>query len=257
MHTVGTGEEMADLAERYWRAYLERHPVSATAFGVRDYDDRLDDLRPAAGRDHRVRLVAAEEGEALRRRGLDSAEPTEEERLTARELVNQIDSDIAEIDADLDPWTVDPLEGPQVQIFNIEAFQTVETPADGAALVARWRAIGEYLDQHAANLRLGLAEGRVAVRSPVERVLDALNGLLAESDDAWALLNPARADHPDWSASDLDEFRAELRAAVHDVARPALAASATWRSRRCCRSAGPTSSRASCTFPAEPRRTAR
>src|SRR5687768_14691883 len=44
------------LAEDYWNAWIERHPVHATALGDRRHDDRLDDDSPAARAAWRRRL---------------------------------------------------------------------------------------------------------------------------------------------------------------------------------------------------------
>jgi uncharacterized protein (DUF885 family) len=79
------------------------------------------------------------------------------------------------------------------------------------------------LDQHAANLFRGTAADRLPVRAPVERVIDALDGVLASPDDQWALLIPAREAHPDWPSTDLTAFRDDLRIAVATDVRPALA----------------------------------
>jgi uncharacterized protein (DUF885 family) len=107
--------------------------------------------------------------------------------------------------------------------FNIEALQPVRTMAEGRAMVERWRRIPGWLDQHVANLRRGRATGRVAVRSPVGRVVATLDELLAGPIEDWALLNPAREPHPDWPAADLERFRADIRAAVWEGIRPAIA----------------------------------
>jgi uncharacterized protein (DUF885 family) len=247
---------VADLADRYWQAFVEAHPVAATSFGDRRNDDRMDDLSHAATVRFRARLAAlldetrplaealaadartaealapdagarpaeAHDAEALAPDGArrsDGARPSDD-AVTASALASQLGHDIADIDADILPWTVDPLEGPQVSIFNIESFQRIDTPAEGRAMVARWHAMGPFVDQHAANLREALAGGRVAVRTPVAHVIEALDTLLAQSDETWPLLAPAREAHPSWSPADLGIFRADLAAAVADDVRPAL-----------------------------------
>ena len=130
--------DIPTVAARYWDEFTEAHPVAATAFGDRRHDDRLDNLTEAARARH---------GRALRRLLLEAraavpAAADDAERVTASALINQIELDLAALEADLDPWTVDPIEGPQIAILNIESFQRVATPADGGAMVARWRAMG-------------------------------------------------------------------------------------------------------------------
>ena len=218
------GRRVADLADAYWQAYVDAHPVAATSFGDHRHDDRMDDLGRSA-RDHERAALATllQEARPVARMLAGSAAASPEDVVTASALVNQLEEDIAEIDADIARWTVDPLEGPPIAIFSIESFQGVTTPAEGAAMVARWNAIGPFLDQHGASLREALAGGRVAARTPVAHVIEAVDGVLAQPDEAWPLLNPAGAEHPDWSPNDLATFRDGLRRAVAGEVRPALA----------------------------------
>ena len=219
------GRRVAALADAYWQVFVDAHPVTATAFGDRRHDDRMDDLSDAARAHERAALVSLREqarpvADALA--GSAPASGDASDAVTASALVNQLEQDIAEIDADMTPWTVDPLEGPPIAIFNIESFQGVTTPAEGAAMVARWNAMGHFLDQHAESLRDALARGRVAARTPIAHVIEAVDGVLAQPDEPWPLLNPARAEHPGWSPNDLARFREGLRRAVAGEVRPAL-----------------------------------
>ena len=231
---AGARSRVAELADAYWDRYAAAHPVAATSFGDHRHDDQLDDLSPKAQAALRAALAELlDEARSLAQaRPLaqvdlavgrpDSRDALPDDTITASALVNQLEQDIAEIDADVLPWSVDPLEGPQVAIFNIESFQRVDTPHDGHAMAARWHAMARLLDQHAANLRESLGGGRVAARAPVAAVIETLGELLGQPDDAWALLRPAHAEHPSWRAPDLASFRADLRDAVGGEIRPAL-----------------------------------
>jgi uncharacterized protein (DUF885 family) len=109
-------------------------------------------------------------------------------------------------------------------LLTVADYQRCVTPADGALLLARWRAMGPYVDTHAANLRRSLADGRVAARAAVERTIDILQTLLAEPDRDWPLLQPAGAvDRLEgWTEADRSRFRASLEDAVGTRVRPAL-----------------------------------
>jgi uncharacterized protein (DUF885 family) len=210
--------ELASLAAQYWEAVLDFSPISGTALGERERDDRVDDRSPAAIAGHRARLRGLQD----RLGPIDDRELEGEDRITRSALDNQIESDLAELDAGLEQWAVDPLAGPPVVALNIEAFQPVETVEQGRALVARWRGLGRWLDTHGENLRRSLEEGRVAVRAPVEKTIDGLRQTLARSDEELPLLNPARTDHPDWAPAAVVEYRDHLRDAVRSIIRPAL-----------------------------------
>lgn len=209
---------LAALADEYWRSHLSFRPILATGLGQRAYDALVEDRSPQARAAQAARLE-----ELLERARALPEQPHADDETTRSALIEQVERDLAELACNLDDWTVDPLEGPQVMAFNIEAFQPVRTVAEGRDMVARWERLGGWIDGHIENLRDGLGRGRVAVRAPVARVIGTLDELMAEPDDAWALLNPVRADHPDWAAADVAAFRADLRAAVAGSLRPALA----------------------------------
>jgi uncharacterized protein (DUF885 family) len=66
----------------------------------------------------------------------------------------------------------------------------METPEDGTALLARWRAMPAFMDQAVADLRRGLAEGRVGVAAICRRVIEQLDEILGRPDMAWPLAEP-------------------------------------------------------------------
>lgn len=211
------------LAEAFWQATLAFEPLFATTIGEPGHDDRLPDRTPAAVAAERVRL-----GDLARQlEALDSAELTEPGDLVTRSaLAEAIAGRLAELEADLWAWTVDPLDGPQIAALNLADVQPAGTPEERATLLARWRAIGPWLDEHAANLRRGLAEGRVAARTPVERVIGEIEAMLETPSERLALLAPSRQHPPDGlldgADGGFDRFRVALLDVVEDEIRPAF-----------------------------------
>ncbi|MDQ3881443.1 MAG: DUF885 family protein, partial [Chloroflexota bacterium] len=209
---------LRELADRYWQGRLAAEPIYATATGDRRFDSMVrDDTPEAIARERAALQDVLDAAEALDPTTLDDAE-----RLTLSALRADARGTIDALDAGLEPWAVDPLHGPQVQFFNVESFQPVRTPEEGNAMVERWRAMGRWFDSHADVLRDEVAAGRVAVRDPVAKVLDQVDDLLAQPDDAWALLNPLKVERADWSPAERAAFEESLRAAVRDAVRPAL-----------------------------------
>ncbi|MFI5254157.1 MAG: DUF885 domain-containing protein [Candidatus Limnocylindrales bacterium] len=215
---ASAADDLSALADDYWEAYLRAHPVEATILGDRRFDDRLEDPSPAA----QVARRAEQAGFLARARALPAEALGDADRLTRDVLVEAIGWDLAKLDADLDAWTVDPLSGPQVFFLSLPPLQPVVTMEQGEAIVRRWRAMRGYIDAHMANLRRSLGEGRVAVREPVERVIQALDGLAARPLETWAILDPIREPHPDWPAGDLADFRADTLTAVREGLAPAF-----------------------------------
>jgi uncharacterized protein (DUF885 family) len=193
------------LADEYWDAWLARHPVYATALGERRHDDRLEDDSPGARDAWRAQLDGFEAR-------LDEV-PDDADPVTRAALAESLTADRAFLDADLGAFSVDPMDGPQVELLNIPSFQPLRSTAEADALVARWRAMPDYLDQAIENLRRGAAEGRIGVAMLCTKVTQQLDELLVRPDADWPLMQPT---------SDAPEIHDPLLAIIGDRIRPAF-----------------------------------
>ena len=217
--TAAPAESLAALSKEYWEARMSNEPLFATAIGERRFDSKLPAISPEG------RALVREEYEAFLERGreIPEADFSSEDRLTRTALLVDVGSALEYYSCDLDDWVVDPLQGPQVELMNVESYQPVRTVAEARDMVKRWHAIGPYVDQHVANLDYGASVGKIAVSAAVEKVIDELNDLLDKPDSEWALLRPLAVGHPEWMSEDREEFRVGLQAAVRESARPAFA----------------------------------
>lgn len=212
-------QDLAKLCDEYWQGYLEANPTTATSIGDKRYDDRLDDNSPAGieAEIHRLETVRAKAA-AIGAEGLST-----QDRLTRTALVTAVDEQLAWLTCGFHTWVVDPLGGPQVWFMNLPDYTRIDTPRDAANYVKRVNAMERYLDQHVANLRSGLTEGRTAsvdaVKKSIEQ-LDRLNGSPAES---LAVFHPALEKHERWRRGDRDRFARDLREAVRTSLAPAYA----------------------------------
>jgi uncharacterized protein (DUF885 family) len=211
-------DDLARLCDEYWEGYLRANPTAATAIGDRRFDDRLDDITPAGIAREQRRL----EGVVTRARALDEHALDSSGRLSRQALIEEVEGQLAGLSCGFQQWVVDPLGGPQVEFMNLADYTTIDSPQDAARYVKRCRLMGHYLDDHVANLRAGLAQGKTSSRDAVRKTVDQLDALTSRSLDEWAILSPAKAQHPKWSAADRTRFRSELTAVVRDGVRPAL-----------------------------------
>jgi uncharacterized protein (DUF885 family) len=209
-------ESLRALSESFWEHYLEAYPTWATVIGDRRYDDRLDDPSQAgvaarlAWLDQIARDAAA----------IDPGDLSAGERVTRQMLVDEATTHAAALRTGMDEWTVDPLQGPVMNILDTVDYQTIATPDDGRALVERYRGIGRYFDAMRANLREAAADGKVAVAAPVERMLDILRGLEALPPGEWKLAAPTTGEPAGWSEADRERFRADVMRVVEEIAIP-------------------------------------
>jgi uncharacterized protein (DUF885 family) len=206
------------LADEYWSQRMEANPLEATELGDRRFDDRLRDLSPearAAEREHFARLWA-------RVNAVAEADLVLSDRITRALLLGELDADMARSACQLDDWVVDADNGPQVRYLRLPALQSIATAAQGRALGARLQKIGPAIDQESANLRQGLADGRVTTRAEAQRVLAQLDELLGKGDDDWPLHALATATHPDWTAGERLALIEAVDGAIAHGIRPAL-----------------------------------
>jgi len=211
--------DLAALADEYWQGTLAAQPVMATLIGDRRFDHLLEDISVQGKAREEARL----EGVLGRARALPEEGLNFQERMSRLALISITEGNLAAMQCGLEEWVVDPMNGPQVSFLNIESYQPVRGIAEAHAMVQRWRAMGPYLDVHASNLARGVAAGKVAVREPVQKVIEQIRALLALPNSRWPLLRPLQTEHPEWRREESAEFRDALTAAVRDVVHPALA----------------------------------
>ena len=210
---------LARLCDEYWQGQLRASPTYATSLGDRRYDDKLADLTPAGIEREQKRL----EGVLARARAFEPAKLDAKDRLNRGALVQVVEGQLANLSCHFEDWVVDPLGGPQVELFNLADYTVIKMPEDARKFVARCNAMGKYVDDHAANLRSGLKRGRTASRAAVEKVAEQLDGLLAQPVADWALMGPSRNESWTGSKADRDRFRTDLAAALEGSLKPALA----------------------------------
>jgi uncharacterized protein (DUF885 family) len=215
---AAASEQLRSLADRFWEGYLAAYPTWATVIGDRRFDDRLEDV----SQDAIARRIEWLDGIAAAAERLDPAAIDPTERVTRHMLMDEARGQRDVLRTGMHAWTVDPLGGPTVSLLDLVDYQPIRTPAEGRALVGRWRDIGHYLDQVRAGLREAADDGRTAVATPVQRQLDVLEGLERTPPDHWKLAAPAGAAHDDWPEAELSAFRRDLLEAVADVAIPAF-----------------------------------
>jgi uncharacterized protein (DUF885 family) len=212
------GELLSSLARAYWDERLAADPLEATELGDHRFDDKVPDESPEGLAKHREALGRLAESVA----GFKTETLGESDRVTRALLAGQIDADIAQLSCGLEEWAVDAREGPQVVYLRLPELQPVHRIAEGRALATRWGKIGEAIDQETANLRRGLAAGKVTTRAEVGRVLGQLDELLAKPDAEWPLHAPATALHLDWSPTERAMLATEVEDAIARGIRPAF-----------------------------------
>lgn len=204
---------VADLADRFWEGFLERHPVLAERFGDERWSDRLEDPGPAGRAADMAALRELLAGaEAIEPAGLTVEDSITRDMLAtlARVWLKADEQGLYQLDA------LDAMGGPQTLPGNLVRIQRVDSPERFAALLSRLAAYPAYIAAYEGVLREGEASGATAARPVVQRVLDQLERMVEGPIEA----SPLLAGYRDRLAEDQ---LAELRDSVERHVQPALA----------------------------------
>ena len=214
--SADAAKQLADIASSYWNERMANEPLYATALGDRRFDAKLPDISQKG----RSRVKMQYQEAAARCRAIPEGDLREEDRLTRSALLVDSESLLDYYSCDLEDWVVDPLQGLQVELMNVESYQPVRTVEEARAMVERWRAMGSLIDQHIENLKAGARGGKVAARAEVEKVIEELRDQIAKPDSEWALLRPLSIEHAGWTDEEKRRFKTGLETAVKERARP-------------------------------------
>jgi uncharacterized protein (DUF885 family) len=207
---VTAAESLWQLAEEYWEKLLRWDPILATFYGDHRYNERLPDVGASARDEQKNELE-----QVLNRLGtISGSELGDEDRITADMLRLAVEAGLDQLRLRFDELGVDQMNGPQVWLPELVAWQPTDTAERAEQLVARFRAFDTFVDQYLTNLADGVREGRTAPTIAVERVIDQLRALMAQDIETSPFVARVQVAQR--------EIASELREAVASTVYPAL-----------------------------------
>jgi uncharacterized protein (DUF885 family) len=214
-----TDPALADLLVRQWDFNLHEDPVWATQLGDHRFDDQLPDLSWA----HVQKRLGVVDGFAAEAKTLSARTLSPSDQRILSNFVSMLQSDQADEVCQFELWDTNAAhENPISTWSSLPDQHPVVTVADGKNLVARYQAMGPWIDNETADLELGAKQGLYATAESLKRVQGVVDAALAAPDDKWDLYRPIVADHPEWAPGDLETYRAALTAALDQDIRPAV-----------------------------------
>lgn len=206
-------DTLARLADEYWDAWMEFSPTLATIYGDHRFDDQLGPIshEEIDGAVARMRDIATR---AEQLDGLDTAD-----ELTRQTLLVNARNNIGYVESGLFIAAISPYLGVQAALPGVLSRSVASEPAHAEMLLARVRAIPEYLTKVEERQRIDLAAGLTPTRTNLERVLSQIDTSVAsplEDDPMLAIGAPSG-----WSGE--ETWREHLRHAVEEGVRPAFA----------------------------------
>jgi uncharacterized protein (DUF885 family) len=205
-----------------WELQVQWMPVFATTFGDHRYDDQAGhyDAASIAAHDQAIDALFA------RVTAIDPAKLDANDRVNWGLLRDKMAAQRAGRACHFEDWNVDAANNSFFGgvSYVVEA-HVVTTPHDADNLLSRMRQLARGIDDTIANLRAGLAAGRVAAGEKLRRAIEQLDTELAKPTDTWAMASPAWAKPPateTWPAGERAKRAQALREIVATQMKPAF-----------------------------------
>lgn len=204
------------LFEADWQYSLQDSPVSASYLGDGRYNDRWDDLSPAA----------FEQRQAHAREALATLDSIDRAQLNADDQLNYdlfrqltlLGDEAYRYGAHLRP--IEQRNGLQTANELLEALR-FETVKDYDNWIARLRSFGTYTDQTIALMQQGIAAGRGFPQVIMRRVSGQIAQQLVTDPKESPYYAPFKTLAEGIGSADAERLRSEGEAAVRDVVLPA------------------------------------
>lgn len=209
----------ATLIEREWAWRLAEFPTLATAVGVHDFDDRLEDasLAAYARRDGETAAFLAELA------GIDRAALGEADRVDfdifRRQLVERRET--FHFGEHLLPLNAD--SGFHTSFALLHRSCPFATPRDFENYLARLEAFPAWLDQHVERMREGVRRGLTIPRATLDGIETTIEPLAAGSPDEHAVFAPFTRLPATFPAATREVLRERAREVVAEQVIPAYA----------------------------------
>ncbi len=216
--TAGAADaRLHKLFNNWWQEDLVTDPIAATALGDHRYDHLLTDMSPKAlelrNKRAYTRLASLRK---IKREKLDATDKISYD-LYERNLKLDIESAVFKPEA----YAVRTFEGPQL-LAELAETAPFKTAKDYDNWIARLNASGIYFDQWIALLGQAALEKRTQPRATIERILEQIKPQLVTDPEASSFYAPFKKIPDSIDGATRERLIAAGRAAVANVAVPAL-----------------------------------
>ena len=211
-------KQFQQLLDEDWERGLKDNPEFATFLGDARYNDRWTDWSPAA----------VEARDAADRGVLDKLARIPRDKLPAADQVNydlfkhRYEIAVAYQRFHGEQLPLNPIGfdgfGSAATLASLQPFANV---ADYEKWLKRLQGYGTLVDQNMAQMRAGMAAGRMPPREPMTRLVKQLGGFVPERPEDNPLYAPLQAMPAGIAPADAENLRAQAAAAIREVVNPA------------------------------------
>jgi len=171
---------LAGMVDAWFEEHLALHPAEATYLGDHRYDDRYENW---IGSEHREAVAALSRKYLAMAGGLSLAQLDEEDRLTARLFVRQLNTELQELRfpdylIPFSQYESDPAFF--AELGSGQSVQPFETVTDYDNFLARMDGFLALMDTAIGNMRRGMVAGVVQPRIVVERLIPQISAQVVQ-----------------------------------------------------------------------------
>tara|TARA_R110002073_G_scaffold336295_2_gene531893 strand:- start:43547 stop:45394 length:1848 start_codon:yes stop_codon:yes gene_type:complete len=217
---AGAGVESPDLRallETHWDQEMKASPVWASTMGDHRFDDKIADHSESA-----ILAGQKQSHELLERaRAMDSNVLSAKDKVTLALFIETLHRQKEREQCENYRWSVSARGNPVSAANGVADDHKITGLPSAKNLVTRYRQVPKSIDDNIANLRSGLAKGRVANAETVLRTIALVQGQLDQELESWSLLAPAKSVS-ELEASGADAVAAELYDVVSSEIKPAF-----------------------------------
>jgi uncharacterized protein (DUF885 family) len=112
---------------------------------------------------------------------------TEGDQVTRRELIENIQRDLDELNSGTQEWLINHFMGPITWLLTIPEVQPMSSPEAVATYTRRLRDTPRWMSEYLDDLRRGFSKGQVSPLAPLERALIQMDKLLMRPARDWTL----------------------------------------------------------------------
>ena len=215
-------ESLHELFGQFYEDYLRQNPERATSVGRTEHDTRWRDWSSEARRDWTDRV----EGYLADLAEFDPRSLNDQDRISATLLRRQLDDELEGMPYQAYLLRLNQLFGLHTTVMVTMREMPARSEADFSNMLARLRALPEYVNQNVAVLREAIREGIVQPRLVVDLIVGQLAAQSEPRAQESALLAPFRQIPSTVPETRRQELLSEAERAYRDAFQP------SWRKLR-------------------------
>jgi len=212
-------QQLNTVMEEYWEFVLRESPLTATAAGVSDYNDRLSSVLPES----QARRNDAEKLYLARTRDIDHAALSQSGLVNAELFEWVLDDSIGAYENRLARIPFNTFSGFFMAALNMANGVRMDSVKDYEDYVARMTDVPRYFDENIANMDEGVRTGFVLPQIVIDGILPTIAAQVKLNPEDSSFYDPFREMSGKVSASDQQWLRELGRKIIAEAVIPAFA----------------------------------